>query len=591
MPAGRLRAGSTDAFHLPEDRRRSLLAALVEVERNYDPSEQMLAKWFRSRGYNTTLSGGRVHPTHESLTYAAALLDSGQPEYLRRAEDILRKVIPLQDQDLRRRTYGIWPWFLEEPLEQMSPPDWNWADFCGVQLLAAWIGHRDRLAPDVCLLVRDSIRHAACSVQNRNVGVYYTNIAIMGTYVTLVAAEQLRIPGMQEYSRDRLRRLHAYIMDQGSFTEYNSPIYSILALAELSRMLLHVANVEDRRLIWQLHDLAWRHVATHFHAPTRQWAGPNSRSYRDDLRRSRALAFLEAATQGGAGLLKGNTIPLGLDFYRLPLRCPPDLVSYFRELKAPREVIEEFIKPTSAGYVPKNAVIGTTWLHPQFALGSVNRGDLWKQRRPLLAHWGTREKTTYLRVRFLHDGADFCSALVFSAQHEGRVLSSVVLACNGGDTHPLHDRVKNATIQAEDLRLRFEVGAELAGLRIDVPGDPTREIVLTQDAMEIGLYRLGDSFDGQRAQWEQGGDETVTWIDAVLYSGPRKALDLSKLADAFVAFALDFRTGCATSIEEPPRLVLAKGLARTSWDFNMGNLKLDVPVKPLGWFNAAGYLS
>ena len=37
---------------------------------------------------------------------------------------IIGKVLSLQDTDPSSKTYGIWPWLLEEPLEQMSPPDW-----------------------------------------------------------------------------------------------------------------------------------------------------------------------------------------------------------------------------------------------------------------------------------------------------------------------------------------------------------------------------------------------------------------------------------------------------------------------------------
>ena len=48
-----------------------------------------------------------------------------------------------QDQDPQRRTYGIWPYHYEEPLDAMNKPDWNWADFIGVQLLQ--LAHRTGL--------------------------------------------------------------------------------------------------------------------------------------------------------------------------------------------------------------------------------------------------------------------------------------------------------------------------------------------------------------------------------------------------------------------------------------------------------------
>ena len=118
-----------------QQQKACFLKALSKQDARYDPAEKMIRRPFSSPGYHTTLKGGYVHPPRDSLNYAVALLDSGEPDRLKRAQDILRKVISLQDQDPKSRTYGIWSWFMEEPLEKMSPPDWNWADFCGTQLL------------------------------------------------------------------------------------------------------------------------------------------------------------------------------------------------------------------------------------------------------------------------------------------------------------------------------------------------------------------------------------------------------------------------------------------------------------------------
>jgi hypothetical protein len=42
----------------------------------------------------------------------------------------------------RQNVYGIWPWLAEESLAEMAPPDWNWADFCGMRLaLVLYIAH------------------------------------------------------------------------------------------------------------------------------------------------------------------------------------------------------------------------------------------------------------------------------------------------------------------------------------------------------------------------------------------------------------------------------------------------------------------
>ncbi|MGE5296531.1 MAG: hypothetical protein ACM3VT_17060, partial [Solirubrobacterales bacterium] len=159
-----------------EEHRQAFLRALEREDARYDPTQQMLRDEFSSPGYHTTLTSGVVHRTRESLRYAVALLDSDQVDRLPRAQAILSRVIALQDQDPNSPTYGVWPWFLEEPLSRMSPPDLNWADFCGVQLLQVVVDHIDRLPEDLRQKVRDAALHAARAIQRRNVGPEYTNI-------------------------------------------------------------------------------------------------------------------------------------------------------------------------------------------------------------------------------------------------------------------------------------------------------------------------------------------------------------------------------------------------------------------------------
>ena len=59
-----------------------------------------------------------MHSTREAFTYANALLLTGEEADLRRAEEVLLHVLGLQDQDPANATFGIWSWYMEEPLEQ-----------------------------------------------------------------------------------------------------------------------------------------------------------------------------------------------------------------------------------------------------------------------------------------------------------------------------------------------------------------------------------------------------------------------------------------------------------------------------------------
>ena len=516
--------------------RQGFLKALGEQDERYDPKERMLQRPFSSPGYHTALTGGFVHPTRDSLSYAVALLDTGEEDCLTRAQAILRRVISLQDQDPKSRTYGIWSWFLEEPLDKMSPPDWNWADFCGGQLLQVAIDHSHRLPRELAEEVKKSILYAAESIKRRNVGPGYTNIALMGTYVTLVAGEHFDEPGLLEYGVQRLKRFCDYTTKHGSFSEYNSPTYTIVAIEEISRMLLHVRDAASRELLRELNHLAWYHVARRFHPPTRQWAGPHSRSYSTFLRPS-ALAFIQRAMEGGVCLMAREEAALSLNAHRLRCRCPDDLVYYFTRLGEPRFDREVFIRNKR----PQPDTIGSTYLHPAFTLGSVNCGNLWNQRRPLIAYWGKAEKVSAFRIRFLHDGYDFSSAMFFSVQDEGDVLAAVNLATDGGDTHPSLDRVRNATIRAQDLRLRFlieNVGASPTPF-------PSHQLggvcVLDMGSIALNLCVPYASFGDFVIRTETGGDEEATWLDIVLYHGEEREISFRELKEAVFLIGLRMR--------------------------------------------------
>jgi hypothetical protein len=543
--------------------------ALKEWHERYDPAERMIRRPFASPGYHTTLKGGEVHPTRDSLVYAVALLDTGDAVFLQRAEEILRRVIALQDQNPQSKTYGIWSWFLEEPLDKMSPPDWNWADFCGVQLLQAALDHRQRLSPEVAAQVDNAIKHAARSIQRRNVGPSYTNIAIMGTYVTLVAAELYRLEDLREYALKRLRAFHAHTMPTRAFNEYNSPTYTVVALKELARLKQHVQDAEARQLVEELYAVAWEEIAQHFHPPTQQWAGPHSRSYRT-LLPADTLAWIQRSTEGRVNLVGGDSAPT-LDEHRLATPCPRELEALFTTLDRPREVV----KLHSRGDPP---VIGTTWLEPKFALGSVNRGDLWNQRRALLAHWGTPKRPSYLHVRCLHDGYDFAAAQIFSVQHRGDVLAGLNFATDGGDTHGSLDRIQNATVRAQDIRLRFEFGGAAGETSIVAPVLLRETSVHSFGDVQLRLSVPYARFGGTPGHWQTGreAEKQIAWLDVVLYAGPARNVRLDELEQAVVGLAVSFSTTGETALS--PTAEVKDGRLRLALD--APRLTLSLPVRP-----------
>ena len=499
--------------------------ALAEWDRNFNPAEQLVRRPFSSPGYHTTLKGGFVHATRDNANYALGLLDTGRPEHLGRAIAVLRRLIALQDTDPASRTYGIWSWFLEEPLAQMSPPDFNWADFNGVTLLQVARDHRGRLPPDLAAAIDAAILHACRAIRKRNVGPGYTNIAIMGAYVTLVAGELYGLEEFRAYGLERLARFHRHTAENGAFEEYNSPTYTVVALLELSRLKAHVRAPAAHTLIDPLLRLAWETFARRFHAPSRQWAGPHSRAY-SSLTRTSALALVQRGTAGRVDF--GVDAP-DREALRLPVACPPDLEPFFTRLETPRTVVETFIR--------RSDTVGTTYLHPQYALGTINRGDLWNQRRALLLHFGSAAAPGYVQLRVLKDGYDFSSAILHAAQREGTVAGAVDFILNGGDTHISLDKVQDGRVRARDLRLRFEVGGPAAAAARVEAGDGRAAKIEAGD-LAVFLHLAHARFAGQECRFTAGGDPTTRWLDVILHAGEETNLDLNTITEASVAFGL-----------------------------------------------------
>jgi len=163
-------------------------AALAEMHTRFDEEAGLLRDTAGTIGYHTRIQPGTtVHPTSNSLDYAVRLARTGDPRWHPRIVRIVRTLLPWQETNPVAATYGIWPWYVEEPLDKMSPPDWNWADFCGGNLLELLNVAPDCLPADLVASVEAAVGHAAWSIFRRNVGPEYTNIAISGAAVTLGA--------------------------------------------------------------------------------------------------------------------------------------------------------------------------------------------------------------------------------------------------------------------------------------------------------------------------------------------------------------------------------------------------------------------
>lgn len=538
---------------------------IAEMDQLYDPEGKMITQELKGWNYHTDAEIGIFHDVRSSFYYAVALLDCGIKEYEQRAFDIIEKTISLQDTNTNSRSCGVWPYFEEEPLAtKKSPIDYNWADFNAVSLLDIYMGHKDKLSSELQESIKNALILAAKAVQKRNCGPGYTNIAIMGTYVTYVTSRLFDIPEMQEYATKRLKIFYDYTMEKGGFSEYNSPTYSIVAIDELNRMQRHIVEPGAKKMIDELYAKCWDMIARHYHKKTAQWAGPHSRSY---------SSLIDTSFYGILKEASDNKIDLGYNPERADVKIkhhiPESLLSYFLTPQYPRSEIDVFEKE-------EPQIIGTAYLTDNYVISSVSRSSLWNQRRPLTAYWGELNKAHYLQVRLLHDMFDFSTASIFTRQKENNILAVINFGTNGGDKHLSIDRIQDGKFKAKDLRLRFEFG-NCKEINTTLPVKPNEAFTINAYESQTVIRLLENKFGNLKGYWEKGNDKENCWVDYVIYNGQEKDFDLTQIQQAVYAFALSFGNLTDHVSVKNAHATISNNILEASWD----DLAVQAPVKPV----------
>lgn len=551
-----------------KDRRKKALASRHD---DYDAEEQLIKRYFGSAyNYNYYARNTYAHPTRESLGYAVALLDTYDDAFLARAQDILWRIIGIQEDDPEHQHYGVWPHLMEEPLGKGPYVDRNWADFLGKDMLHVMIYHKDRLPKDLSEAVEASLRRAVEAIRIRDVRPGYTNIAVMGSYVTLVAGETLQDEDIVQRGLERVRVLHAHTQETGTFTEYNSPTYTMVALRDLAGFRYHVKHTEGQKLVNDLFRIAWETVAQHFHVPSRQWVGPNSRYYavftNDDV-----LRFIERWTSDKVDFGYGET-PGDPELADMDAQCPVDLEDYFVRLDEPRTLVQTVQKR------PSMDVIATTYLTPSLGLGSVNHQDMWNQRRNLVAFWGHHTTPSYCRLRLIYNGYDLSTGALWTRQNQNRILGAVTFATDGGGKHLSLEKLENGTFEAEDLSLRFEFGGPAASVELPTPSALEQPVVLDFGGFEVGVQVPFARFDGYDLHWETGRAEVersgdASYLDVVVHKGENRVFCLPDIQEAVFVFGLQ--------IGSDPMIAPVSATQNGEMvEANWGALSFSVPVKP-----------
>ena len=539
---------------------------LKEIQKfgsKYDPAIHLVFTTASQNYHSDFQRDTRVHGSLPSLNYAVVLLNSRKPEYMERAFDVLRAVLSLQDQNPESKTCGVWPYSLEEPLAtKKSPADLNWADFCAIPIIGIINNHSDILPNDLKTKTQQALLLASQAIQKRDVRPDYTNISLTGLYVCYMTSDMYDDSDLMAYARQRLKTFYDCTILNKGFMEYNSPVYFKVSLDEVLRLKERVINTEDRLMLDSIYHTGWNIIARHYHQPIAQWAGPHGRAYSVLLEPS-TYNWLYTAS---GGIVNPDT-PMEFSKDQDPIlkhQIPADLIPYFTQPKLPRMEIDTFIRggqkielnpmvsyqESDRGvWIETKEVIGKSYFTNDFVLSSANQSCLWNQRRPLVAYWGSAQTPVSMRIRFLHDGYDYAAANIFCAQDSTNVLGAINFTTNGGDRHVTIDVIKNATIKARDLRLRFEFGGAISSVSFNTPEVGKNLVSGKSGKLNFRIELPYQKFGDYQGRWSTGGDDKNKWIDFVVYSGDEKDFNFGEMQEAVLGFLLSLKTG---SIYEAP---------------------------------------
>jgi len=547
--------------------KHSLHDRLQDEEKNYEPALGLYGHVFNGPGYHTKVPNGTwAHATRENMYLVHSLLRSGEPAWVQRAHGIMERLLLLQDRDPVSKTFGIWSWLVEEPLPQMAPPDWNWADFLGLKIAQILADFGPAFPPALLDQARLALRDAAHSIFRRNVDPGYTNIAVKGGVVTCAAGEMLGEPWLVEYGRRRLASVVDHFEYHGGFNEYNSPGYGRLVVDIIETGLHIVRDEATRASLIGLWEREWRLLSAHFHPGTSQLVGPQSRAYGDFLTQD-WLDFLGERLGNPDAAAEPDPIALAI---------PPDSAARFAALPSdPYEVTHQHIRREGA-----RSTIGTTWFTAAATLGSASHENTWTQRRPVLAFWrGPEGKPVSLRLRLVKDEKDFASGFLWNAQSGPKVLTGVNFITTGGDFHVSLDRQPGSRYPGTELRLRYELlgeggdGRDLGEGRYEFSAGNIRAVITTVAA----------SINGVPLVWELSQAEGVVRLDAV-HQISGGFIDVPAIADVQLAVGLEL----VPPGENGSGTALAVTADESTLYLDWAGLGVRVPRQPVTELEASG---
>ena len=362
------------------------------------------------------------HMVFQSALYANGLLMTKDPADRARAESMLRLVLTKQDLRKDSPTYGSFLRDYEDDwVTPAMKPDPNFAQFTGMAL-ASVLDQDNRqnhvLSADLRKQIEEAFRHAVEFTIREDVAPDYINISILSAAMGAAGAKLLNYPGGNDFAMSKIEWILARAQPGTTFTEYLAPTYYGADMGAAYAVKYYATSPDIASAANRLIDAFWRDIASSYHAPTMQLAGPNSRSYGENMLEYAAglKYYLMFALDGKYPLSDVETDHSW------------DCAGLMGMAAAQVEVRPEFQQPVvpwrQLAVTNRPGMMASQYREGDLVVGSINMQSVWQQQRNVVAYWPITKPSRDVGYCLDESSMTFGNAYAhfFSTQVKGAVL-------------------------------------------------------------------------------------------------------------------------------------------------------------------------
>ena len=544
----------------------------TDIEKYFDSEKNLMYMPTSLRDFLLIKSRAKyVYRISESIEYALYLLNCNEEKNRNVAIKIITEVLKYQNINKNSQYYGYWRYFMEVPVEQMLQHEsfrkpFHNSVIC-MALLQIFQVFKESLPQDLIDSIRDAILRTTLTYSSE-----YTNFlpieVLHYAYTALISGEIFNKPDLTKYSEQILQNLYTRSKYQNSLAEHNV----LFNFENITRILSLLINSAKRttcvNMAKEMNDMLWKDLATHFHYPTMQIAGPHSKANTFFVDKSFHTFLYYALNE------KVNLPHISHKFGELA-HCPSKYIQYFSGEKN-IEYSQQLVSYGMSFPFFRFSSVATAYIKPSYTFSSFNREFFWNTRHPFTGYFGNYASNNVycFKLDVLHDFHCYASAALHNIQHYGNALGHITFLTDKGDQHIVYDS-HGGIIEAKDFRVRFSIFGKIDDLEITHQKDSLK---VTYQDTTIYYNIPYVQFDGYNVTYRFSQEDGAMYFDAIIYSGEKKKINFHELQKAVLEFT--FLITSSGKLPCAPINTLQKNILTSKLSADDVVMTLQTPVNP-----------